>query len=80
MASADGIVDVGFDETGKVLDKIDKISKFKQCYGKMELKNFGKVTGGEYLAWLVKHEESCLLNHEGSPQVKKVITGFIYLI
>ena len=43
----------------------------------MELKNSGKSAGEEYLDWFVKHEGSCLLNHEGSPLVKNVILSWL---
>ena len=42
----------------------------------MELKNSHKITDMEYLEWFVKHEESCLLNHEELPQVKNFILSF----
>ena len=68
-SSRDGIVEIYFEETGKVLDVIIKSSKCRQCLLKTNEKTSGKITELEYLGWYTKHEADCLTNHEGSPSV-----------
>ena len=68
-SSRDGIVDICFEETGKILDVIIKSSKCRQCLLKTNEEKSGKITELEYLERYTKHEADCLMNHEGSSSV-----------
>ena len=64
-----GIVDVCFEETGKVLDVVFKNLGCTLCKKKKQKKASGEISMLEYLEWYLKHEPDCLLNHDGSSQV-----------
>ena len=65
-----GIVDVCFEQTGKVLDVIFKNLDCTLCNKKKRQKSAGEINMLEYLEWYLKHEPNCLMNHDGSSQVK----------
>ena len=68
-SSRNGITDICFEETGKVLGVIHKTSYCKECSTMDEKKKSGAIDLFNYMEWYVKHETSCLKNHEGSAQV-----------
>lgn len=42
--------------------------------------NEGENTYREYLEWYTKHEPECLINHEGSAQVKILMTMYFKIL
>ena len=70
----EGIVDVCFEETGKVLDVILKLTKCDTCKKMKEKSSNGEISQLEYLEWYVKHEPTCMVNHDGSAQVGVLFT------
>ena len=65
-----GIVDVCFEKTGKVLDVTIKSASSCQC-SKMKEKKSGDISYIDYLEWYTKHETECLKNHEDPSGVSK---------
>ena len=61
-----GIVDICFEEAGKVLVVIIKIIKMSTVFDKDKWETSGEITKLEYLEWHTKHETDCLMNQEGS--------------
>ena len=64
--SKDGIVDVGFDGTGKMLDVIVKRATCNTCRELKDKKEKGELSDFQCLEACVNHEESCEKNHDGS--------------
>ena len=69
--SQNGIIDVCFEETGKVLDVTIKSAFWRQCSKRKEKKEPGDVSYINYLELQTKQECECLKNHEGSSGVSK---------
>ena len=65
-----GIVDMCFEETGKVLDVTIKSAPSRQC-SKMKGKKSGDISYIDFLEWYTKHESECLKSHGGSSGVSK---------
>ena len=64
-----GVVAAIAQDNGKVIDVVQKTSFCRECKVKQEARDNKEISSIEYLEWFVKHEENCLLNHTGSPQV-----------
>ena len=57
------------ENTSQVIDIVFKNSTCRLCdEKKQQLKN-NEIDNLEYLTWYTSHEENCLYNHDGSPQV-----------
>ena len=68
-SAKDGIVDVCFEETGKVIDIVIKIPDCDQCE-RMKAKQLPReIEYVDYLNWYVQHELECPMNHDESAQV-----------
>ena len=68
-SAKDGIVDACFEETGKIIDVLIKISHCLQCK-RMKAKQLScEIEYVDYLNWYVQHELECPMNHDGSAQV-----------
>lgn len=65
----DGLVSVISIDTGKVLDVVYLTNNCSQCVQKERQVKEGEITHMEYCRWCIQHEETCMLNHEGSSQV-----------
>ena len=70
-ASKQGIVDVCFEDMGKVLDVILKTSYCKVCENLKHKKEMGTINLVQYVQSYKKHEPDCLLNHEGFASVSE---------
>ena len=70
-ASKQGIVDVCFEDTRKVLDVILETSYFKVSKNLKHKKEMGTTSLVQYVESYNKHEPDCLLNHEGSASVSE---------
>ena len=70
-ASKQGIADVCFEDTGKVLDVILKTSYCKVCKNLKHQREIGKISLEQYTESYNKHEPDCLLNHEESASVSE---------
>ena len=69
-SAKDGIVDVCFEETGKVIDVVIKISNCAQCK-RMKAKQLScEVEYVDYLDW-------CPMNHDGSAQASTRFSLFL---
>ena len=66
FSSRQGIVDICFEESGKVIDVILKTNYCKTCSNIKAQKDAGSINLLEYREKSVKHEPKCLLNHDGS--------------
>ena len=64
-----GFVSAIAESTSQVLDVILKIRSCPQCTIMENKRKEGKCTAMQYLNWFIDHEDECLLNHDGSPQV-----------
>ena len=71
-SARDGLVASVSEDTGKVLDVIYLTRECSKCKGMEEKRAKGEVSRIEFLSWYIAHEPSCLLNQEGSAQVKAV--------
>ena len=70
-ASKQGIADVCFEDTGKVLDVILKTSHCKICKNLKHQREIGKISLEQYIDSYKKHEPDCLLNHEESASLSE---------
>ena len=61
-----GIVDVCFKDTGKVLDVILKTSYWKVSKNLKHKREIGTISLVQYIESYNKHEPDCFLNHEVS--------------
>ena len=68
-SSRQGIVDICFEETGKVLDIILKTSLCSVCSSLKSKRESGEINVIDYMERYTKHEPECLMNHEGSSSV-----------
>ena len=66
----DGIVDTCFENTGKAIDIIYKTTKCRECSRKKRRLQSGSTEEIDCMEWYVGHKQQCLVNHEGSVQVK----------
>ena len=64
-----GVVAAIAQENGKIVDVIQKTSFCRECKIKQEARDRKEIYSMQYLECFVSHEEKCLLNHTGSPQV-----------
>lgn len=65
----DGLSAVISIDTGKVLDITYLTNSCVLCEQKKRQRDNDGISRMEYLQWCIQHEESCLLNHDGSSQV-----------
>lgn len=65
----DGIVAAISVLTGEVVDVVYLSSSCSQCTVMEGKWRREEITRKEYLAWYIKHEENCYLNHDGSASV-----------
>ena len=72
--SQNRIVDVCFEETGKMQDVLIKSALCRQCSKMKEEKEPGDASYIDYLEWYAKQEFECLKNHEDSSGVSKYST------
>ena len=68
-ASRQGIVDIWFQEIGKILDVILKTSSCSACSSLKGKRESGEINVIDYMERYTKHEPECLMNHEGSSSV-----------
>ena len=77
-SARDGVVAVISIDTGKVLDVIFLSNSCATCE-KMERKQReGAISRMDYLGWVIRHEQNCFHNHEGSSQVIDSFSIVIY--
>ena len=69
-SARDGLVAAVSEDTGKVLDVTYMTRECSRCKGMEEKRARGEISRIDFLSWYISHEPSCLLNHEGSAQVK----------
>ena len=69
QAAKDGIVDLCFEETGKIINVVIKISDCLQCKGMKGKQLSLEIKYVDYLNWYEQHELECPMNHDGSAQV-----------
>ena len=70
-ASKQGIVDVCFEDTVKLLDVILKTSCCKVCKNLKHKREIETISLVQNIERYNEHEAHCLLNHEGSASVKE---------
>ena len=63
------VVDICFQQTGKVLDVILKTSLCSVCSSLKSQRKSGEINVIDYVERYTKHELECLMNHEGSLSV-----------
>ena len=68
-SSRQGIFDICFEETGKVLDGILKTSLCSVCSSLKSTRESGEINVIDYMERYTKHEPECLMNHERSSSV-----------
>ena len=73
----DGVVAVISMDTGKVLDVAFLSNACTACEQMKRKQQEGAIYRMEYLGWVVRHEENCYHNHEGSSQVICLLLLFI---
>ena len=76
-SAKDGIVDMWFEETGKVIDVVIKIPDCPQCK-RMKAKQLShEIEYVDYLNWYVQHELKCPMNHDRIAQVLPRFSPFL---
>ena len=76
----DGVVAAISVLTGQVLDIIYLSSSCSQCTVMEGRRRREEITKKDYLAWYIRHEENCYLNHDGSASVRFYFLFFYFLI
>ena len=76
-AARDGVVAVISIDTGKVFDVAFLSNSCTACEQMKRKQQEGAISRMDYLGWVVRHEESCYHNHEGSSQVICLLLLFI---
>ena len=69
-SSLQGIVDICFEETSKVLDVILKTWLCSICSSLKSKRKSGEINVIDYMERYTKHELECLMNHERSSSVR----------
>lgn len=72
-SARDGLVAAISEDTGKVLDVVYLTRECSKCKMMEEKRTKGDISKLDFLAWYIKHEPNCYLNHEGSSQVREII-------
>ena len=68
-SSRQSIVEICFEEPGKVLDVILKSSLCSPCTSLRSRRESREISVIDYMERYTKHEPECLMNHEGSSSV-----------
>ena len=68
-SARDGVVAIISIGTGKVLDVIFRSNSCATCEQMKRKQREGAISRMDYLGWVIRHEENCFHNHEGSSQV-----------
>ena len=73
LSARDGFVAAVSEDSGKVLDVTYMTRECSRCKGMEEKRARSEISRIDFLSWYISHQPSCLLNHEGSAQVKCAI-------
>ena len=68
-SARDCVVAAVAEETGQVIDAVFLSKGCPQCTALESAQEAGRLSATEFMTKMVSHEETCLLNHEGTSQV-----------
>ena len=68
-SSTKGVAAAIAQSTSKVVDVVFKSNTCRECEKIKEKRNARQIDEVAYVDWVLKHEEQCLQNHNGSTQV-----------